>query len=96
MSSEHSKAKVYLTSPLCFSPEWKTYRDKIKRRLNELGHTGLDPWDQQFRAAIEEASTIEDWSARLTAFKSVATRIGRANEEMIRACDVVLGVLDGL
>jgi nucleoside 2-deoxyribosyltransferase len=87
---------VYLASPLGFSSEWKTYKDKIKRRLNELGHTVVDPWDQPFRPTIEEASTIEDWSARLTAFKSVATRIGRANEEMIRACDIVLGVLDGL
>ncbi len=96
MSSEHSKAKVYLASPLGFSPEWKTYRDKIKRRLNELGYTVSDPWEQQFRAAIEEASTIQEWSARVAAFKAIATRIGRANEERIRACDVVLGLLDGL
>ncbi len=61
-----------------------------------MGCTVLDPWDQAFRAAIEEASTIEEWSARVSAFKAIAIRIGRANEEMIRACDVVLGVLDGL
>jgi nucleoside 2-deoxyribosyltransferase len=87
---------VYLASPLGFSSEWKTYKDKIKRRLNELGHTVFDPWDQPFRPTIEEASTIEDWCARVAAFKAIATRIGKANEEMIRACDVVLGVLDGL
>ncbi len=26
---------VYSASPLGFSPEWRTYREKIKRRLNE-------------------------------------------------------------
>jgi hypothetical protein len=72
---------VYLASPLGFSPEWKTYKDKIKRRLNELGHTVFDPWDQPFRPTIEKASTIEDWCARVAAFKEIATRIGRANEE---------------
>jgi len=87
---------VYLASPLGFSSEWKTYKDKIKRRLNELGHSVFDPWDQPFRPTIEEASTIEDGSARVAAFKAIATRIGKANEDMIRACDIVLGVLDGL
>jgi hypothetical protein len=30
---------VYLTSPLGFSPEWKSCLNQIKRRLNELGCT---------------------------------------------------------
>ena len=86
---------VYLASPLGFSPEWKSYRDRIKRRLNELDCTVLDPWEGPFRPAIEEASAIHDWSARITAFKQIAEQIGKANEEMIRSCDMVLGVLDG-
>ena len=86
---------VYLASPLGFSPELKTYKDKIKRRLNELGHTVFDPWDQPFRPTIKEASIIQDWPARVEAFKAIATQIGKANEAMIRSCDVVLGVLDG-
>ena len=87
--------KVYLASPLGFSPELKTYRDKIKRRLAELGSAVLDPWEGLFRPAIEEAGAIQDWSARIAAFKRIAAKIGKANEEMIRACDVVLAVLDG-
>ena len=92
---ERTTFRVYFASPLGFSSELKTYRDKIKRRLNELGHTVFDPWDQPFRPTIEEASTIEDWCARVAAFKAIATQIGKANEDMIRSCDVVLGVLDG-
>ena len=31
----------------------------------------------------------------MAAFKEIATRIGKANEEAIRASDIVFGVLDG-
>jgi nucleoside 2-deoxyribosyltransferase len=86
---------VYLASPLGFSPEWKSYRDKIKRRLHELGCTVLDPWEGPFRPTIEEASAIREWPARVAAFKEIAAQIGKANEAMIRSCDAVLGVLDG-
>jgi nucleoside 2-deoxyribosyltransferase len=55
-------SKVYLASPLGFSTEWKTFRDKIKQQLNELVHSVLDPSDRPLRPIIEEASTIEDWS----------------------------------
>jgi len=88
--------QVYLASSLGFSQEWKTYREKIKRRLSELGCTVLDPWDQPFRGAIEETSNIQDWCARVEAFRDIAVQIGKANEDMIRSCDIVLGVLDGL
>jgi nucleoside 2-deoxyribosyltransferase len=86
---------VYLASPLGFSPEWKGYRDKIKQLLHEQGWMVRDSWDQTFHEAIAEARTIRDWSGRIGAFKAIAEQIGRANEEMTRSCDAVLGVLDG-
>ena len=86
---------VYLASPLGFSPEWKFYRDRIKQRLRELGWVVSDPWEGPFRPTIEQASTIADWPARVAAFKAIAAQIGKANENMIRSCDAVLGVLDG-
>jgi nucleoside 2-deoxyribosyltransferase len=86
---------VYLPSPLGFSPEWKSYRDKIKRRLHELDCTVLDPWEQPFRPTIEKAGAIRDWRARVEAFRKIAREIGQANEEMIRSCVIVVGVVDG-
>jgi nucleoside 2-deoxyribosyltransferase len=86
---------VYLASPLGFSPEWKSYRYKIKQRLAQISCTVLDPWEQTYHSDIEQAGVIRDWPARVQAFKEIATRIGKANEEMIRSCDIVLGVLDG-
>lgn len=87
--------KIYLASPLGFSPELKSYKDKIKHRLHELDCTVLDPWDPKFHMVIEEANAVQDWPARIAAFKKIARQIGKANEYMIRSCDVVLGVLDG-
>lgn len=57
--------KVYLASPLGFSPELKSYRDKIKRRLAESGYTVLDPRDQKFHSMIEKAGLVQDWSTRV-------------------------------
>jgi nucleoside 2-deoxyribosyltransferase len=50
---------------------------------------------RRFHEAIAEAGTIQDWCGRVDAFRGIATQIGRANEEMMRSCDIVLGVLDG-
>lgn len=55
----------------------------------------MDPWEQTYHSAIEEAGAIQDWSSRVQAFRKIAAGIGKANEEMIRSCDIVLGVLDG-
>ena len=35
------------------------------------------------------------YCAGIEAFKAITRQIGRANENMILACDAVLGVLDG-
>ncbi|MBI5572909.1 MAG: nucleoside 2-deoxyribosyltransferase [Desulfomonile tiedjei] len=86
---------VYLASPLGFSREWKSYRDRIKQRLHDMRCKVLDPWEGPFGPDIAEASAIQDWPDRVTAFKTIAAQIGKANEEMIRSCDIVLGVLDG-
>jgi nucleoside 2-deoxyribosyltransferase len=94
-NEERRMKSVYLASPLGFSREWKSYREKIERRLDELGCTVLDPWEGPFHTAIAEASTLPDWPSRISAFKDIAMQIGKANEEMIRSCDTVLGVLDG-
>jgi hypothetical protein len=68
---------IYLASSLGFSPELKSYRDKIKQRLYELGCTVLDPWEQPLRPEIEEASATSDWHARVKAFRKFRVRLGK-------------------
>ncbi len=86
--------EVYLASPLGFSPQLKPYRDKIKRRLYELGCAVLAPWLQPLRSEIQEANSLSEWHDRVKKFRKIAREIGKANERIIRSCDLTLGVLD--
>jgi nucleoside 2-deoxyribosyltransferase len=52
--------RIYLASPLGFSPEQKPYLEKIKARLSQPGYEIFDPWEQPFSKAIHEATEIED------------------------------------
>ena len=89
--------KVYLASPLGFSPEYDAYRHRIKEKLQQQGCTVLDPWDQnQFGIEIEETERIASVSERLSIYTAIAMKIGLANEVLIRDADMLLAVLDGL
>jgi hypothetical protein len=55
----------------------------------------LDPWGRTFQAAIEKASAFQDWPSRVQAFKDIAVQIGKANENMILSCEILLSVLHG-
>ncbi|GAW67224.1 2-deoxyribonucleoside glycosidase [Geoanaerobacter pelophilus] len=88
--------KVYLASPLGFSPENDHYREKVKKRLNQLHCTVFDPWEQEeVGRRIQEALGIADGVERVCAIKEAASFTGRVNADGIRAADLVLAVLDG-
>lgn len=87
--------KIYLASPLGFSPEQKPYLEKIKIRLHQLGCEIFDPWSLHFGEAIGEAFLIENYNERVNAFTRLAMDIGAANENGIRDSDMLLAVLDG-
>lgn len=102
-SSEHAgdsmtekQLKVYLASPLGFSPENDHYRQKIKERLRRLNCTVFDPWEQDaVTKRIQEAMALADSDERAEAIKEAARFTGGVNAEGIRSSDVVLAVLDG-
>lgn len=88
--------RVYLASPLGFSPENRPYLLKVKEKLVSLGFTIFDPWEQAgFAAAIDDALRIEGFAPRVGAFRRIAAGIGRVNEEGIRASSLLLAILDG-
>lgn len=87
--------KVYLASPLGFSPELKPYLQRVKARLHQLGYEIFDPWEQPFSKAIRDASGIADHDERLAVYTRLAEDIGVANENGIRESDFLLAVLDG-
>jgi nucleoside 2-deoxyribosyltransferase len=87
--------KVYLASPLGFSPEMKGYRDKIKLRLEDMGCAVFDPWEQAYGSVLTQARALPHWHDRVAALAEVAKEIGRTNELRIRNSEAILAVLDG-
>ena len=88
--------KVYLASPLGFSPENKHYRERIKERLLQLNCTIFDPWEQEeVTLRIEKAKSTADGSQRANAIIEAAIFAGGVNADGLRASDLVLAVLDG-
>ena len=88
--------KIYLASPLGFSPENFSYLNRIKERLTSQGCEIFDPWEQkQFAGSIAKAFRQGDYAARAGAFQEIARQIGSCNEDGIRWADGMLAVLDG-
>jgi nucleoside 2-deoxyribosyltransferase len=88
--------KLYLASPLGFSPENASYLNQVKAALTARGFEIFDPWEQnQFADKIAGAFQQRDFDTRVRAFGEVARLIGACNEEGIRRSDVLLAVLDG-
>jgi nucleoside 2-deoxyribosyltransferase len=88
--------KLYLASPLGFSPENTAYLNQIKVKLASQGFEIFDPWEQkQFAGKIENASRERDYAARIHAFREIAQQIGSCNEGGIRWANFLLAVLDG-
>ena len=87
--------KIYLASPLGFSPEQKRYLERIKARLLQLGYEVFDPWSLHFGEVLHEASQIKDHYERIAAYDRIAGEIGEANENGIRGSEMLLAVLDG-
>jgi nucleoside 2-deoxyribosyltransferase len=82
--------KVYVASPLGFSvPTRAWYAGTLLPLLRAAGHEVLDPWAASAQHFVDAAGDLEAVAA--------ANRCaGAKNEELIRACDVVLAVLDGV
>ncbi|UFS71109.1 nucleoside 2-deoxyribosyltransferase [Geomonas sp. RF6] len=88
--------RMYLASPLGFSPENAPYLNRIKVKVASQGFEIFDPWEQKhFASKISAALSEPDFAARIAAFREISSRIGSCNEAGIRGADVVLAVLDG-
>lgn len=88
--------KIYLASPLGFSPETRSYLHKVKQRLIEQGFSIFDPWEQnKCDNEIEAALANDSFKERVAQFKSIASSIGACNENGIIQADIVFAILDG-
>lgn len=88
--------KVYLASPLGFAASTKPFMEELMHALGRTGIEVLNPWESDFGPEFRHASAIADHAERVAALCQINTRVARANEQSIRACDMVLAVLDGV
>lgn len=88
--------KIYLASPLGFAASTRHYMDELARALAGTGITVHNPWESDFGPEFQRANSIPDHAERVAALRRLNTRVARANEEAIRAADMVLAVLDGV
>lgn len=88
---------IYLASPLGFSPELGSYKEKIISHLTSLGHTVCDPWKESkiYANDIDLVHTATHVDAQKVRAMTVARNIGRDNIDAIKKADAVLAVLDG-
>ena len=81
--------KVYLASPLGFTHPTKAWYDAVLvPAVEAAGHEVLDPWAQSADLFAGASSTAELAAAN----REAAAR----NEQLLRDCDAVFAVLDGV
>lgn len=88
---------IYLASPLGFADSTRPFMEELARALREH-FTVLNPWDNhEFdRDLVEAREERGNYERRMALFARFNQQIARANEEAIRRCDIVVGVLDGV
>lgn len=87
---------IYLASPLGFSELGQKGLKPIKLKLNDLGHTVLDPWETDVSDMVITATLPSKEYRQVKANSiAVAVAIGLANATQIDKADCVLAVLDG-
>jgi nucleoside 2-deoxyribosyltransferase len=87
--------QIYLASPLGFSSEFNSYRQRVRVKLISQGHTVIDPWERDYAAQFTEARKIDGYLHRIDFYQQIARKIGQDNRFDIRRSKAVLGVLDG-
>jgi nucleoside 2-deoxyribosyltransferase len=88
--------KVYLASPLGFAASTAHFMAELEQSLAQTGIEVLNPWRSDFGPEFRRANAIADHAERIAALGQINTRVAHANEASIRACDMVLAVLDGV
>jgi nucleoside 2-deoxyribosyltransferase len=89
--------KIYLASPLGFTPSTKCFLEDLKSDLRKRGYVVVDPWetgDALFKDFASKTSRMspEEKTEELILLNR---RIGEANHHAIKGVDTVVAVLDG-
>jgi nucleoside 2-deoxyribosyltransferase len=88
--------KIYLASPLGFALSTRSFMTDIEVALRIPGVELANPWsDDPLERERRDADCIFDMTERLARLKQINSLTGKANEESIRRCNMLVAVLDG-
>lgn len=88
--------RIYLASPLGFAESTRGFMIQTIERLARTAGV-VNPWDSgQFDADLAAARASNDLAERKTMFHKINLAIGAKNEELIRACEGLVAILDGV
>jgi len=90
--------KLFLASPLGFAESTRAFLPTVKSVLTDNGFEVVDPWasSSDLEAEFELANQITNREQYREAVFDTSMRIAGRNAEMLKSCDVVLAVLDGV
>ncbi len=87
--------RVYVAGPLGFTLPTRAFHDRVLLpAVRARGLEPLDPWAAS--AELFEAAFALSGPAQAQALRAANAAAGVANEALIRSCDAVLAVLDGV
>lgn len=90
------RPKAYLAGPLGFSEAGRAFHNGTMLKLvKETGFEPLDPWTLTPQSLIDSARNLARCDLRAARWREVNAIIGQNNAKAIRACRVVVAVLDG-
>ena len=88
--------KIYLASPLGFAESTRGFMIQIVERLARTVGV-VNPWDDtSFARDIALAKASNDLAERRRLFHTTNLGIGAKNEALIRACEGMVAILDGV
>ena len=93
-----SRKRAYLASPLGFAESTRAFMAQLEAALREVVEVD-NPWSfggPELGAAFARANAIADYAGRAAALHALDMEIAAKNEAAIRACDLVVAVLDGV
>jgi len=87
-----SQSRIYLASPLGFTPYTAVYAEEVARMAAAAGFEVLDPWNVAIGKRLGELVSAV---APLAEIHEANAAVGAANMAMIDSCDGILACLDG-
>ncbi len=90
--------KIFLASPLGFAESTRAFIGQMVSKLQNRGYEAIDPWSssRDLEAELQRLESIDDYTLREHEYHRISMKIAERNARMLRSCEGMLAVLDGV